>query len=766
MTTLHLLGYPRIGARRELKFALESFWRGASTIEALEATAAHLRRTHWQRQLDAGVDMLPCGDFALYDHVLEHALTLGAWPSRFGPQPRQIDASVTFALARGTPAQPALEMTKWFDTNYHYLVPELQRGQTFELDARRHLDQVREAQAVHPRVKPVLIGPVTFLWLAKTVDGSDRLHALPALLDAYRAWLAELAQADVEWVQMDEPVLGLELDTAWQAAVRQAYETLDGPRPRLLLTTYFTGIAHQTDLVRTLPVEGWHVDAVRAPDEVDDVIQALGREQVLSVGIVDGRNVWRTDLPGALARLVTWHEQLGDRLWLAPSCSLLHVPHTLAQETRLNSQVRRWLAFADEKLHELAVLQRALQEGPDAVREALAESDAARASRKRSRLVTQAAVQRRLAQVDTSMAQRASPYPARQARQREALPLPLLPTTTIGSFPQTPEVRRQRAAWREGRLGAYEYLQSMRAEIRRAIEEQEQLGLDVLVHGEPERSDMVEYFAEHLFGFALTEHGWVQSYGSRCVKPPLLYGDVSRPEPITVDDTRYAQSLTERPVKGMLTGPVTMLQWSFVRDDQPRELTALQLALVVRDEVQDLEAAGIRVIQIDEPAFREGLPLKRSQWAHYLEWAVRAFKVASCGVRDDTQIHTHMCYCEFHDILPAIAALDADVLTIETSRSRMELLEAFGEYRYPNAIGPGVYDIHSPRVPPVEEILALIEKAGRVIEPARLWVNPDCGLKTRTWPEVRAGLAHMVQAAARMRARWATTTPEPAPRTA
>jgi len=760
MPYTHVLGYPRIGARRELKFALESCWKGETNTEQLEEVAARLRLAHWQRQRDAGLDLLTAGDFTLYDHVLDHALMFGALPRRFRSVVGETGTATVFALARGTSTEPALEMTKWFDTNYHYLVPELERGMSFELDARRYLEHVREAQAVLPGVKPVLLGPVTFLWLSKTVDGSDRLALLPGLIGAYRGLLAELAAHDVAWVQVDEPVLGLELDEPWKRALRQAYEALQGaPRPRLLAATYFTGIDHQLDLVRELPVDGWHIDAVRAPQQAQTVAQALDGEQVLSVGIVDGRNVWRTHLGDALARLRPLHERLGERLWLAPSCSLLHVPHSVAQESRLDPEVRRWLAFADEKLDEVVTLARALEHGEDAVRERLAESDASLASRRHCRRIPHATVAKRLQQLHPRMAERAKPYAERQQLQRQALDLPVLPTTTIGSFPQTPEIRRARAAHKQGWLGAYDYLQTMRAEVRRAIEEQERLGLDVLVHGEPERNDMVEYFAQHLFGFAISEHGWVQSYGSRCVKPPILYGDVFRPDPITVDTARYAQQLTDKPVKGMLTGPVTMLQWSFVRDDQPRERTALQLALAIRDEVQDLEAAGIRIIQIDEPAFREGLPLKASEWPAYLDWAVRAFKLASCGVRDDTQIHTHMCYSEFHDILPAIAALDADVITIETSRSRMELLDAFRDFAYPNAIGPGVYDIHSPRVPGVDEMLALIERACEVVDPARLWINPDCGLKTRGWAETRAALANMVHAARLMRERLTARRP-------
>ncbi|MCM5682007.1 5-methyltetrahydropteroyltriglutamate--homocysteine S-methyltransferase [Schlegelella sp. S2-27] len=752
MALTHLLGYPRIGERRELKFALESFWQGGSDAAALQQVGARLRHAAWLRQQQAGLGLLSAGDFAFYDPMLDHALMFGAIPPRFTAE-RCDRLATAFALARGTPGQPALEMTKWFDTNYHYLKPELHAGQDFHLDAHAYLAQVADAQALGSPVKPVLIGPLSFLWLAKSTDGADRLALWPALTACYAELLRSLADAGVEWVQIDEPILALDLDPAWRDAFAPAYAALAGTRPKLLLATYFDDVTHHLDTITALPVQGLHVDAVRAPWQLAAAADRLGAQRVLSVGIVDGRNIWRTDLRRALATLQPLHERFGERLWLAPSCSLAHVPLSLRHETRLDPQIKRWLAFADEKLGELSTLQRALDEGEDAVREALAESDAALASRRHSRLVTHPYVAKRLQQLTPAMERRTSAYPVRAERQRAALQLPLLPTTTIGSFPQTPEIRADRAAWRRGELGAYDYLQRMREEIRHAIQQQESLGLDVLVHGEAERSDMVDYFAEHLFGFALTENGWVQSYGSRCVKPPVIYGDVHRPDAITVDTARYAQSLTDKPVKGMLTGPVTMLQWSFVRDDQPRELTARQLALAIRDEVADLEKAGIGVIQIDEPAFREGLPLKRRDWPPYLHWAVQAFKLAACCVADETQVHTHMCYSEFNDILPAIAAMDADVITIETSRSNMELLDGFGSFAYPNEIGPGVYDIHSPRVPSQQEMERLLERACEVVDPRRLWVNPDCGLKTRRWPETNAALSHMVQAAKTLRER-------------
>jgi 5-methyltetrahydropteroyltriglutamate--homocysteine methyltransferase len=757
MALSHLLGFPRIGARRELKAALESFWRGESSQAALQATALELRERHWQLQRQAGLSMLTAGDFALYDHMLDTAIALGALPERFGFTAADLSLSQAFELARGNAAQPAMEMTKWFDTNYHYLVPELGPRTRFEGDASAWLAQVDEALRFGVAVKPVLVGPVTFLRLAKThVPGFDKLQLLQPLCEAYRRLLQQLARRGIEWVQVDEPALCLDLDEAWLRAAEAAYASLEGTGAKLLLATYFEAV-DDVRRVAALPVQGFHVDLVRAPHQLAAWRQALPSDTVLSAGIVDGRNVWRADLRKALATLQVLHESLGDRLWVAPACSLLHVPVSLAQETKLDAGVRPWLAFATEKLHEVCLLARGLNDGEAAIADALLESDIAQASRRQSRRVVNELVRRRTAAVNDAMAERRSRFADRIERQRASLQLPLLPTTTIGSFPQTAEIRRARADHKRGVLSALDYLNRMREQIRIVIEKQEALGLDVLVHGEAERNDMAEYFGEQLWGYAFTEHGWVQSYGSRCVKPPVLYGDVYRPEPMTVETATYAQSLTSKPVKGMLTGPVTLLQWSFVRDDQPREATLLQLALAIRDEVLDLEKAGIRVIQIDEPAFREGLPLKRRDQARYLEHAVRAFKLAAGGVRDETQVHTHMCYSEFNDILPSIAAMDADVITIETSRSNMELLDAFGEFSYPNEIGPGVYDIHSPRIPTAAAMRTLLERACRVIPVERLWVNPDCGLKTRGWAEVEAALEQMVEATRQLRTQMAET---------
>ena len=757
----HILGFPRMGAHRELKFALESFWRGESTEAQLRETGRSLRQRHWALQRDAGLAQVAVGDFAWYDTTLTLAATLGALPARFGFDAKQLTLPQYFELARGRADQPAMEMTKWFDTNYHYLVPELSADTAFDGGVDWLFDEVDEALAQGLSPKPVILGPISFLWLSKVHGAAadfDRLGLLPRLVQAYRRILAGFQQRGVQWVQVDEPVLCLDLPADWLAAFQPAYDELATPGLKLLLATYFDTAADHAVLAAQLPVQGFHIDLVRAPQQLASWLAALPPQAVLSVGVVDGRNIWRSDLGRILTLLQPLRDRLGARLWIAPSCSLLHVPVTLANEVKLDAEVRSWLAFATEKLDELRVLAQGLSVGAgagagiDSVADALQANAQALAARRASGRVTNAVVQKRLQRITADMAQRHSPFVQRQAVQREALQLPPLPTTTIGSFPQTSGIRQSRAAWRRGELSATDYLQRMRAEIEAVVRKQEELGLDVLVHGEAERNDMVEYFGEQLWGYAFTDNGWVQSYGSRCVKPPVLYGDVFRPEAMTVETTRYAQSLTERHMKGMLTGPVTMLQWSFVRDDQPRETTALQLALAIRDEVADLEQAGIRIIQIDEPAFREGLPLRRGDWGAYLDWAVRAFKLSACSVRDDTQIHTHMCYSEFNDILPAIAALDADVITIETSRSAMELLDGFGAFDYPNEIGPGVYDIHSPRVPTVDAMVRLLQRAAEVIPVERLWVNPDCGLKTRGWPETEAALGNMVQAAQRLRA--------------
>ncbi len=688
--------------------------------------------------------------------MLNMTALLGATPSRFNAGGHDVGLDLYFAMARGTATQPAMEMTKWFDTNYHYIVPEFDSHTSFRIGSPRLFNEVAEARALGIAPKVVLIGPLTYLYLGKaTTPDFNRLNLLADLLPVYRDILARLASMGVEWVQIDEPVLALDLDEEWLRGLDQAYAILKeaGTQPKLLLATYFEAVDNHATRLKNLPVDGLHIDLCRAPDQLDTFLDGYPAGKVLSLGIIDGRNVWRADLAQAFSILSRAQSVLGERLWVAPSCSLLHCPVDLELETRLDEEIKSWLAFSAQKLSEVSTLGRGLNEGEDAIRETLTASAKARQARAESPRIHRPVMQERLKRLTQDDIGRTNPFSVRQVRQRERLQLPLLPTTTIGSFPQTPEIRQARAAFKKGELGNLQYLEAMRDEIRLAIRKQEEIGLDVLVHGEPERNDMVEYFGEQLWGYVFTENGWVQSYGSRCVKPPILYGDIYRPEPMTVDWIQYAQSLTEKPVKGMLTGPITMLMWSFVRDDQPRSRTALQLALAIRDEVVDLEQAGIGVIQIDEPAFREGLPLKKCDWNEYLRWAVEAFRVASSGVRDETQIHTHMCYSEFHDILPAIADMDADVITIETSRSRMELLDAFGHFKYPNEIGPGVYDIHSPRIPQTREMLELLEKACLVIDPEQLWVNPDCGLKTRGWPEVVTSLKRMVEAAGLLRAR-------------
>ncbi|MFZ2209443.1 MAG: 5-methyltetrahydropteroyltriglutamate--homocysteine S-methyltransferase [Porticoccaceae bacterium] len=753
----HNLGFPRIGHNRELKWALEAYWRRELDQDELELRGRELRRRHWELQRAAGLDLVPVGDFSWYDQVLDMTTLLGVIPARFGWDGGAVELDLYFRLARGrapsgSPA-PACEMTKWFDTNYHYLVPELSAGQEFRLSGTRLFDQVAEAQALGLRPKPVLVGPLTWLWLARSAsERDDRLELLPGLLAVYRQILARLATLGVDWVQIDEPILALDLPAPWQAAFPDAYSVLENCGVRVLLANYFGPLADNLALACALPVAGLHVDAVRAAHELDAVAERLPSGRVLSVGIVDGRNIWRTDLDAALARLQAVLTRREGRLWLAPSCSLLHVPVDRTDDNRVPADVIPWLAFATQKLDEIVLLRHALAGEISTTRDAFDASRRALACRRASPRVHRPEVAARVAALKATDERRAHPYGERIGAQRERLQLPLFPTTTIGSFPQTAAIRQARSRWRAGEIPETEYDDFIRAEIANAIREQEALGLDVLVHGEAERNDMVEYFGEHLDGFVFSGNGWVQSYGSRCVKPPIILGDVARPAPITLDWIRYAQSLTTKPVKGMLTGPVTLLNWSFVRDDQPRADTCLQLALAIRDEVQDLEGAGIAVIQIDEAALREGLPLRHADWGEYLAWAVRAFRIASAGVDDATQIHTHMCYSDFNDIIGAVAAMDADVTTIESARSDDRLLDAFRDFAYPNEIGPGVYDIHSPNVPQAAEMLDRLRRARARVPAERLWVNPDCGLKTRSWDEVRPALTAMVAAARALRA--------------
>ncbi len=762
MKIIHNLGFPRIGAARELKRAQESYWAGKTGLDDLLATGRDLRARHWNIQARAGAQWVPVGDFAWYDHILEWTTLLGAVPARFGQaDDAPVGLDTLFRMARGrapsgTPAA-ACEMTKWFDTNYHYIVPELHPGQTYRIARESLFEQVAEAQALGHRARPVVPGPLTWLWLGKgdayTAGAGDtaKLDLLPGLLDVYEQVLRRLASQGVDWVQIDEPILVLDLPQAWREALAGVYGRLASQGPNVLLATYFGGVGHNLDVVGALPVQGLHVDLVRAPDQLASVLATLRDGQALSLGVIDGRNVWRADLDRIHEQVREAAARLGDRLWLAPSCSLLHVPIDLGLESGLDNELRSWLSFAVQKLDELRLLRVLVDgEADGADLQALAAARRAVLDRAASSRIHRRDVAERLA-ASVSVRRDRAPFAQRIADQQARLGLPRYPTTTIGSFPQTPEIRALRRDWRAGALGDAAYEKAIREEIERVVRFQEEIGLDVLVHGEPERNDMVEYFGELLAGFAFTAYGWVQSYGSRCVKPPLIYGDVARLAPMTVGWSAYAQSLTDKPVKGMLTGPVTILQWSFVRDDQPREQTCRQIALALRDEVQDLEQAGVTVIQIDEPAFREGLPLRRGDWAAYLDWAVDCFRLTTSGVRDDTQIHTHMCYSEFNDIIESIAAMDADVITIETSRSNMDLLGAFEAFAYPNDIGPGVYDIHSPNVPREEWMVDLVRHAARRLPAERLWVNPDCGLKTRGWPETRAALQAMVQAARMLR---------------
>ena len=755
MATAHILGYPRVGEKRELKFALESFWRGETTAEALQAIAQQLRTAHWQKQQSAGLSFVISNDFSMYDHVLDHAVLFGMTPARFNKKPfgeKNVPPESTyFAFARGNLEQPAMEMTKWFDTNYHYIVPELNADTTFTINAHDFLSQLDEAQKLCSSVKPVILGPVSLLYLSKAKD-INKLDLLDTLAQQYAHFLRELHYKKIEWVQIDEPILALDLDETWLKAFTKAYSYFRISRPKLLLTTYFANVVRYQTTISGLPVDGIHLDLVRAPEQLASWVNTVPAHWVISAGVIDGRNIWRNDLDKTLAYLAPWAKRLGERLWLAPSCSLLHVPATLKYEVTMDSEIKSWLAYADEKLVELQVLTQTINKGMESVADELSASRLATQSRSNSKRVNVEAVRQRLSGLVEISEERTSAFAQRATVQKLRLNLPLLPTTTIGSFPQTADIRSSRAAFKKGDIDEHTYNIHIKSHIEFAVKQQEVLGLDVLVHGEAERNDMVEYFGEQLSGYEFSQNGWVQSYGSRCVKPPVIYGDVSRPKAMTVEASAYAQSLTKLPMKGMLTGPITMLQWSFVRDDQSRETTAMQLALAIRDEVDDLQLAGLAVIQIDEPALREGLPLQKSAWADYLTWAVRAFKLSASVAHDSTQIHTHMCYAEFNDILPAIVAMDADVITIETSRSAMELLDGFAEFEYPNDIGPGIYDIHSPRVPSIEAMEKLMQRAIEVIPVEQLWINPDCGLKTRGWKETNEALKNMVTAAKNLRA--------------
>ena len=765
MSIASILGYPRIGRSRELKRALEGYWSGRLTSDQLLSEAASLKADRWRRQQAAGIDHIPSNDFSLYDHVLDAALIVGAVPARFGWSGETPDLDLMFEMARGTRGEvevAPLDMTKWFDTNYHYLVPELAANQSFRLASRKPIDEFLEAQALGILTRPVLLGPVTFLRLSKgSVEGGSTLEFLDRLLPVYTQLLTELGQAGASWVQIDEPCLSQDLPVEVLEALEHTYQKLSQAAPglKLLLASYFAGMGGNLATAVALPVDAVHLDLVHGAADLEAALELVPEDMALSLGVVDGHNVWRTDPDRALGQIRRAVAKLGEsRVLVAPSCSLLHVPVSLEPETELDPELRSWLAFAEEKLTEVSCLARADQ-GAAEVEARLAESREACSRRRESPRVTNPAVRSRMDRVTPDQLNRPGDGPTRRMIWRKGVSLPPLPTTTIGSFPQVPELRQARARLRRGELDQAAYEKLMEAEISRVVRFQEEIGLDVLVHGEPERNDMVEYFAEQLDGYATTRQGWVQSYGSRCAKPPIAFGDISRRRPMTVRWTVFAQSLTDRPVKGMLTGPVTILQWSFARDDLERSQTCAQIALALRDEVADLEAAGINVIQIDEPALREGLPLHRTEQPAYLRWSVDSFRLTAGGAGAKTQIHTHMCYSEFEDIMDAIAELDADVLFIEAARSAMSLLHAFADHGYTNEVGPGVYDIHSPLVPSVEEMAMRLRKAVTVIPADRLWANPDCGLKTRGWAEVEPSLRNLVEAARQVAAELAAVSP-------
>ena len=764
----HNLGYPRMGGHRELKKANEGYWAGKITLPQLLDTAKQLRKDNWITQKNAQIDLVPCNDFSFYDHVLDMSLTLNVVPERFKAVETLLgktELDLYFAMARGYQKDgldiTAMEMTKWFDTNYHYIVPEFTKNQAFSLKSEKIFNEFKEAKEILGKsAKPVLVGPVTYLLLGKEKEeGFSRLSLLDRVLPVYIEILKKLEQLGAEWVQIDEPCLVTDLNNGEKAAILKAYQALKAATNlKVLVATYFECTGDNIQTAISLPVDALHVDLVRCPSQLGDLLATdfVQSGKKLSLGVVDGRNIWKNDLGASLEKIKTAAKALGnDRLLVAPSSSLLHVPHDLHLETNtqvLTPEIKNWMAFAKQKLGEVATLrQLALGDATPEIHNLLKFNKTAQEGRKSSPLIHKDEVKKRVAAITAADADRKSDFPTRQQKQSKALHLPLMPTTTIGSFPQTEEIRTARAKFKKGEITQAHYDAFIDVETEKAIKWQEEIGLDVLVHGEYERNDMVEYFGELLEGFVFTENGWVQSYGSRCVKPPIIFGDVERKDPMTVQTTVKAQSMTKKWVKGMLTGPVTILQWSFVRDDQPRKTTCNQIALAIRDEVVDLEKAGIRIIQIDEPAIREGLPIRHENWNAYLDWAVNAFRISASGVKDETQIHTHMCYSEFNDMIAHIAQMDADVITIETSRSQMELLDAFADFHYPNEVGPGVYDIHSPRVPTKDEIVHLLEKAIEVLPVRNIWVNPDCGLKTRKWPETAAALKNMVEAAASVR---------------
>lgn len=762
------LGYPRIGSNRELKKASEKYWAGKISVAELIRTGVEIRKSNWELQKEAGIDLIPSNDFSFYDQVLDMALMVSAIPKRYHKvilDKSNSEIDLYFAMARGYQKDGldirAMEMTKWFDTNYHYIVPEFTKDQEFKLFSTKIIDEFLEARNLGIKTKPVLIGPVSFLLLGKEKEsGFHRLDLLKKIVPVYIDILSRLKEAKVEWVQFDEPFLSLDLDQKTKEAYAYVYGEIHKKFPSIkkMIATYFEGLKDNTALALSLPVQAIHLDLVRCPEQLEEVLNTISPVMQLSLGVVDGRNVWKNNFQESLQTINKGIEKIGaENIFIAPSCSLLHSPCDLDfHEDALSLEIKQWLAFAKQKIEELTLLKKfASKESSEELTHKWNDNMEAHKSRKTSNLIHDKKVKDKTSDLHIRI-KRENAFPIRKEKQNKTLQLPLLPTTTIGSFPQTKEVRSWRSQYKKGIINVEEYEQLLKSEIKKAIDFQENIGIDVLVHGEFERNDMVEYFGEQLKGFVFSKNGWVQSYGSRCVKPPIIFGDVSRPAPMTVKWSTYAQSLTEKWVKGMLTGPVTILQWSFVRNDQPRSETCKQIALAIKEEVEDLEKAGIRIIQIDEPAIREGLPLRKSDWAKYLQWAVESFKISSSSVKDETQIHTHMCYSEFNDIIQSIADMDADVITIECSRSNMELLDVFSEFNYPNDIGPGVYDIHSPRIPSKEEMVKLLEKASEVIPVERLWVNPDCGLKTRTWEETEKALGEMVKAALDMRGQVVT----------
>jgi 5-methyltetrahydropteroyltriglutamate--homocysteine methyltransferase len=755
----HILGYPRIGSKRELKKACEQYWSGKILLEELLNTGRNICNQNWNIQKEAGIDLIPCNDFSYYDQVLDMSLVVGAIPTRYHEvvlKKNNSELDLYFAMARGYQKEgldiTAMEMTKWFDTNYHYIVPEFYKNQQFKLSSDKIFNEFAGAKQAGINAKPVIIGLVSYLLLGKEKEeGFDKLDLAANLLPVYTDILTKLQEQGAEWIQFDEPFLALDLTEKAKETYHFVYAEIRKRFPKLkfIVATYFEGLNDNWPLATSLPVNTLHIDLVRNPEQLDDILNGIPESLSLSLGVVDGRNIWKNDYEKSLSFIQKAVEKLGsERVLIAPSSSLLHSPCDLDFETTLNPEIKNWLAFAKQKVAEVVTLKE-LASGTEnkQILAAFEDNKKAIASRRTSSLIHNDDVKQRANAVTEKDAQRINTFKIRKEEQQKVLQLPLFPTTTIGSFPQTTEVRSWRAKFKKGELTAEQYDTLLKEETQRTINWQEEIGIDVLVHGEFERNDMVEYFGEQLEGFVFTKNGWVQSYGSRCVKPPVIFGDVSRPIPMTVYWSQYAQSQTEKWVKGMLTGPVTILQWSFVRDDQPRSETCKQIALAIRDEVADLEKAGIRIIQIDEPAIREGLPLRKTDWQNYLKWAVEAFRISASGVEDATQIHTHMCYSEFNDIIENIADMDADVITIECSRSQMELLNAFADFRYPNEIGPGVYDIHSPRVPSKEEMIELLRKAQNVIPANQLWVNPDCGLKTRHWEETEKALIAMVAAA-------------------